>query len=44
VLLILVTVLAMAVFTVEALLHHKRTNLRQNEQAHHSNSTNTSIE
>jgi ABC-type transport system involved in Fe-S cluster assembly fused permease/ATPase subunit len=44
VLLILVTVLAMAVFTVEALLHHKRTNLRQNEQTHHSNSTNTSID
>ena len=42
-LLILVTVFAMAVFTIEALLHRRRTKLsRQTEQAQHSNPTNTS--
>jgi ABC-type multidrug transport system fused ATPase/permease subunit len=41
VLLILVTVLAMAVFTIEALLHHKRSKLKQTEQVQHSNPTNT---
>ena len=42
VLLILVTVLAMAVFAVEALLHRRRTKLKQTEQAQHSNTENTS--
>jgi hypothetical protein len=41
-LLILVTVFAMAVFSIEALLHRRRTKKsRQNEQAQHSNPTNT---
>jgi ABC-type multidrug transport system fused ATPase/permease subunit len=38
ILLILVTVLALAVFTIEALLHHKRTKLKQTEQSQHKNS------
>jgi hypothetical protein len=38
VLLILVTVFALAVFTIEALLHHKRTKLKQTEQTQHTNS------
>jgi hypothetical protein len=38
VLLILVTVFALAVFTIEALLHHKRTKLMRTEQTQHTNS------
>ena len=38
VLLILVTVFALAVFTIEALLHHKRTKLMRTEQTQHANS------
>ncbi len=38
VLLILVTVFALAVFTIEALLHQKRTKLMQTEQTKHTNS------
>ena len=42
-LLILVTVFAMVVFTIEALLHRRRTKkTMQTEQAQHSNPTNTS--
>jgi len=38
VLLILVTVFALAVLTIEALLHHKRIKLMQTEQKKHTNS------
>jgi len=38
VLLILLTVFALAVFTIEALLHQKRTKLMQTEQTKHTNS------
>jgi hypothetical protein len=38
VLLILVTVFALAVFTIEALLHHKRTKLMRTEQTQRTNS------